>query len=135
MLQLTQFDKARLNKAESTAKLVQKILPQLSNEELSNLLLGAVSTKQAVVQLDPEALAGLVGEAEAQVFQEAAEPLPAQVIAINAEFQATAAALKATPASKAKTASTAYWQGQSAPAAWTREVSFLEAILWQYRCN
>jgi hypothetical protein len=109
----------RLNKAEASAALARKLLPDLTNEELSELLLESVVTHQPVVQIDSEALAGLVGEAEARIFQEAAEPLPAEVSAANQEFQSAAAALRASRDPEPKAT---YWQGSSAPATWAREV-------------
>lgn len=109
----------RLNKAEALSALVRKLLPDISNSDLSELLLGAVATRQAVVPIDTEALEGLVGGAEAQAFQEAAEPLPAEVVAINRELQVAASTLKSTPA---ETTRASYWQGTAAPAQWSREV-------------
>jgi hypothetical protein len=81
----------RRNHAEVIAALAQTILPGLSSDALSEILLAAVAAPAPALQVDQEAAEGLLGPGpEAQTAAAAAEPLPPAVVAQNEEFQAAA---------------------------------------------
>ena len=112
---------ARRSRGDLLAALVKQIAPHLTNEALAELLLAAVAPQDNMMQLDSELLEGLLG-ADAAAFQEAAAPLPAEVAAVNAELQETAAKLRRAGSAEGE-ARQPYWTGVAAPAAWTKEVS------------
>ena len=95
---------------------MRKLLPDISEEELSNLLLSSVASPAALLKVDEEALDGLLGP-EAANFIEAAEPLPAEVQALNQEFQAAAQKVRQKRQTEKKP-----WRGPPVNDKWTREV-------------
>ena len=104
---------------------MQKILPTISSEELSNLLLSAVAVPADLLKVDQEAVDGLLGP-ESATFLEAAAPLPAAVLARNEEFQAAAKALKKRQSQPADSGKPQYWQGPPVNSSWTKEDFFFK---------
>jgi len=102
---------------------MQKLLPDISNDELSNLLLSSVASPAALLQVDKDALDGLLGP-EAANFNEAAEPLPAEVKALNQEFQTAAHKVR-----QKKQHEKGPWRGPPGNEKWSREVFFSYFLL------
>jgi hypothetical protein len=96
----------------------RKILPTISSEELSNLLLSAVAVPADLLKVD-----GSLGP-ESATFLEAAAPLPAAAQARNEEFQAAAKALRKRPTQPADSSKPQYWQGPPVNSSWTKEDPF-----------
>lgn len=101
--------------------LLQKLAPEMSADNIAEIILAGTTQQDEVLPLDREVAEALLQE-DAGAYARAAQPaLPRELQAINEELQEAARKLRQSSASGGEAQPEGYWQPPPTDMKWTKQ--------------